>query len=235
MWETPVYKLKAKNGKYIFIDVTASCAPGLKPNKVIKEVARFFKENKLEKILDFGAGSLRHTRPLLRRGFQVCAVDFKEQFQKPSCKKAYKLAKRSPNFSALIFPDEFIKDKHKFDAAILSFVVPTMPIPEERKELLRLINDKLKKKSLVFWMSQFGKYRKVQKEANKVNDGWYLNPKRKNHSFYTEFSNETIDKMLEKIDFERIRSPSERGNDQFRLYSKKGIIKWPKKRKKKWP
>lgn len=107
MWETPIYKIKAKSGKYIFIDVTTSCGPGLKPNKVIKEVARFFKEKKLENILDFGAGSLRHTFPLLRRGFQVCAVEFKKQFQKPFCKKTYKRARRSPNFSALIFNDQF--------------------------------------------------------------------------------------------------------------------------------
>jgi len=76
MWKTPIYRLKAKSGEYITIDVTASCAPGLKPNKVIKEIAQFFKRHRVEAVLDFGAGSLPHTFPLLRRGFKVCAVEF---------------------------------------------------------------------------------------------------------------------------------------------------------------
>lgn len=226
MWKSPYYRLKAKNGKYIFIDVTTSCAPGLKPNKVIIEIAKFLKRKKADKVLDFGAGSLRHTFPLLKKGFQVFAVEFNEQFKKPSCQKALRLAKRSPNFSALIFPGEFIKDKRKFDAALLAFVIPTMPLPDERRKLLKLIKKKLKKIAFIFWMSQYGKYGDTLKENNKVKDGWYLNPKRKKHSFYTEFKNADIDEMFKKIGFERIRVLSERGCDQFRLYSRGGGT-WP--------
>ncbi|NIM11243.1 MAG: hypothetical protein GTO45_04560 [Candidatus Aminicenantes bacterium] len=235
MWKTPVYKLQANDGKDISIDVTSSCAPGLKANKVIKDIARFLKKNELERILDFGAGALRHTFPLLRRSFQVCAVEFEKQFQKKSCKNALKRAKRSANFSALIFPNGFIEDKRKFDAAILSFVVPTMPIPEEREALLRLISDKLEEKSLIFWMSQFGKYNQIKKDSIKVNDGWYLNPKRTHHSFYTEFTNEQIDNMMKAINFIRIRSLSDRGTDQFRVFSRNGVIKWQKKTRTGFP
>ncbi len=226
MWETPIYKLKAENGKYIFIDVTTSCAPGLRPNKAISEIANFLKRKKVDRILDFGAGSLRHTFPLLRRGFQVFAVEFKEQFEKPSCQKALKKAKRSANFSALIFPDGFVKTRYKFDAAILAFVLPTMPKADERRKLLKIIKKKLKRRSFIFWMSQYGKYGNALKESNKVKDGWYLNPKRTKHSFYTEFRNAEIDEMLKQIGFERIRVLSERGNDQFRLYSRGGGT-WP--------
>lgn len=226
MWESPLYKLKAKNGKYVFIDVTTSCAPGLPPNKAITQIADFLKRKQVDKILDFGTGSLRHTFPLLRKGFQVCAVEFKEQFKKPSCQKALRRAKRSANFSALIFPEEFIRNRRKFDAAIIAFVLPTMPKADERRKLLKLIKKKLKRRSYIFWMSQYGKYGDTLKESNKVKDGWYLNPNRKKHSFYTEFRNADIDEMLKKIGFERIRVLSERGNDQFRLYSRGGGT-WP--------
>lgn len=104
--------------------------------------------------------------------------------------------------------------------------MPTMPLPEERKALLGLIKKKLKKDSVIFWMSQYGKYGNSLKANNRVNDGWFLNPARSMHSFYTEFKNDEIDKMLDRINFKRILSPSNRGNDQFRLYSK-GFIKWP--------
>ena len=49
MWEKPSYKLKAKNGKYIFINVATSGAPGSEPNKVIIEIINFFKREKVEK------------------------------------------------------------------------------------------------------------------------------------------------------------------------------------------
>jgi hypothetical protein len=226
MWEKPIYRLKSKRGNFVDIDVTTSCAPGLKPNEVFDKIIKFFKRKNVETVLDFGAGSLRHTFPLLRNGFKVCAVEFKEQFQRPHCKKALRRAGRSANFSALVFPDQFIKDKRKFDAAILSFVVPTMPIPKERKALLKLIRKRLKRNSVIFWMSQFGKYGQALRGTNRVSDGWYLNPNRSMHSFYTEFKNDEIDRMLKGIKFNRILSPTKRGNDQFRLYSR-GDIKWP--------
>ncbi len=222
MWESPIYKLKAANGKYIFIDVTTSCSPGLVQNLVIEEIAQFFKRRGVKNILDIGAGSLRHTFPLLRKGFQVCAVEFKGQFKRPICKKALKRANRSPNFSSLMFPDKFIKDKHTFDAAIISFVIPTMPKDKERQKLLKLIKKKLRKKSYIFWMSQYGKQGNVLGLGNRVKDGWFLWPKRKYHSFYTEFKNEEIDEMFRKIKYTRIRSLSKRGCDQFRLYRSMG-------------
>lgn len=225
MWQTPFYKLRDKSGEWITIDVTTSCGPGLEPNEVFKKIISFFKRRNIETVLDFGAGTLRHTFPLLKSGFKVCAVEFKEQFERPVGKKALKRAQRSPNFSALVFPEQFVKDKRTFDAAILSFVVPTMPLPDERKALLKLIKKKLKKNSVIFWMSQFGKYAKVQRDSNRISDGWYLNPNREMHSFYTELKNEEIDKMLKKISYRRIQSPSKRGNDQFRMYSR-GSIKW---------
>lgn len=218
IWNKPIYKLKAINGKYISIDVTTSCCPALPPNKVIWEVAKFLKERKVNSILDFGAGSLRHTFPLLACGFQVCAVEFIEQFQRNVCHLALQIAKKSPNFSALIFPEEFIKNRRKFDAAILAFVVPTMPRDNERKKLLKLLRRKLESNSYIFWMSQYGKYGPVVGAANRVKDGWYLHPERKNHSFYTEFRNTEIDDMFKKIGFNRLRVFSQRGSDQFRLY-----------------
>ena len=226
-WDNPIYTLRAHNGKVIKVDVTTSCGPGLKPNRVFSEtIIPFLKSKGIETILDFGAGSLRHTLPLLKRGFKVWAVEFAEQFKRPFCQKALAHARRSANFSALIFPGEFERNKRKFDAALLSFVVPTMPIPKERTDLLGMINDRLKRDSILFWMSQYGKYGNALNNDNRVNDGWYLPQTKDTYSFYTEFKNDQIDTMLSQIHFRKIRIPSESGHDQFRLYSK-GAIKWP--------
>ena len=226
MWETPIYKLRSLSGKRIDIDVTTSCAPGLSANTVIFKVAKYLKKNDANSVLDFGAGALRHTFPLLDRGFSVCAVEFEDQFKRPTCQRARSRADKRGGFSSLIFPKPFIKTRRKFDAALLSFVLPTMPRNSERRKLLRLIQKKLHQTSYVFWMSQYGKYEKHKKQSQRVEDGWYLYPKRKRHSFYCEFKDEEIDKMMKRIGFKFIKRFGQSGHDQFRLYSRGGGT-WP--------
>src|SRR5437667_10433899 len=99
IWQKPLYQLTTKNGKKIVIDVTSSVSPGLPPNKVIDTLIPFFQQKNVERIIDFGAGSLRHTFPLLDAGFQVCAVEFQENFDRPVCAKALAEAKQHSNFS----------------------------------------------------------------------------------------------------------------------------------------
>lgn len=50
--------------------------------------------------------------------------------------------------------------------------------------------------NIIICCSDYAHTRRKKRADNRVNDGWYLNPKRKHHSFYTEFRNESIDKML---------------------------------------
>jgi hypothetical protein len=133
IWQKPLYVLPAKGGKNVTIDVTSSVSPGLPPNKAVTELASFLKKKKVERILDFGAGALRHTFPLLDAGFQVCAVEFEECFARPACAKALAQAKTHPNFSTLIYPRDFIHDNRRFDAALLCYVLQTMPIPASEK------------------------------------------------------------------------------------------------------
>src|SRR2546429_616534 len=76
IWKKPIYRLTSKRGKDILIDVTSSVSPGLPPNKAVTELVDFFRNKDVQKIVDFGAGALRHTFPLLDTGFQVCAVEF---------------------------------------------------------------------------------------------------------------------------------------------------------------
>ena len=146
LWKDPVYRMRAKSGKYISIDVTKSCSPGLNPNQSIEELAAFFKSKEVVSILDFGAGALRHSLPLLEHGFHVYAVEYEEQFKRPSCAQAFAIAKKNPNFTSLIYPKQFRSFRKKFDAAMLSFVIPTMPRPVERRKLLNLIKRKMKKR-----------------------------------------------------------------------------------------
>jgi SAM-dependent methyltransferase len=220
LWSTPVYQLTARTGKRITVDVTTSVSAGLPPNKLLHDtIVPFFKSNGVERILDFGAGSLRHTFPLLEAGFQVCAVEFEQQFTKPVCAEAMRRAERHHNFCRLIWPHDFIRDNRRFDAALLCYVLQTMPLVEERNRVLRLLRNKLRDESYLFWMSRFGQTEGIP-QAQKVKDGYFMWPDREAHSFYTEFRTEDTHEMFGAYGFRKLRSLSERGTDQAFLYGK---------------
>jgi hypothetical protein len=222
LWSSPIYQLVSKAGKRVTIDVTTSVSAGLPPNKLVGDILiKFFRNKGVENILDFGAGALRHTFPLLKAGFQVCAVEFEEQFKRPICAEAIRKAERNGNFCKMVFPRDFKRDNRRFDAALLCYVLQTMPIKEERKTLLQLMRKKLRDDSYLLWMSRYGQTDGIPKEQM-VRDGYFMWPDREAHSFYTEFNTESTHEMFDEHGFRKLRNLSERGTDQVILYGKGG-------------
>jgi len=364
LWNSPLYTLIAKNGKKVIIDVTSSVSAGLRPSKVIFQMIDFFKEKGVERIVDFGAGSLRHTFPLLKAGFIVCAVEFKEQFMehtvfkitkrslknlksegmpdkalnslemiqnkeiagkerflsilklmigekhtenyklsilkhstkfkiskdsrkelkkdgvpknvlkklgsvknkvitgkqeflntlkrtigekqtikykskiikhslqresKRVCIEAYEKASKYPNFFTLTYPNDFVNDERKFDAALLCYVFQTMPEEKERKTVLNILYDKLEGDCYLLWMSRYEDLSKIP-ENQQLGDGHFKYPDRKYHSFNTQFKTDDIHNMMRKIKwpwkgYRRLRSMRIKGEDQTFIYTKWGT--WP--------
>lgn len=224
-WQSPIYLLTSKQGKRISIDVTSSVSAGLPPNRVIlDELIPFLKSKKVKTILDFGAGALRHSIPLMSAGFQVCMVDFEEGYRRSMASSALKNARKHPNYSALIWPKDFLKDKRKFDCALLIYVLQVMPIPKERSSLLRNIYKKLNKPAYLFYASRFNQLTDEEKKY-RVTDGYYKYPKRKLHSFYREFTTEETHALFKSRGFKSLRNLSKRGTDQMLVYAK-GKTTW---------
>jgi hypothetical protein len=148
-------------------------------------------------------------------------VEFEEQFARPTCAEARQKAERNPNFSTLIWPKDFKNDQRMFDAALLCYVVQTMPLAEERKLALRLLRNKLRRNSYLLWMSRYGQIQGVPR-SQEVLDGYYMWPDREYKSFVREFTTEETHELMEKYGFHRVRSLSERGTDQIFLYGKGG-------------
>jgi len=224
MWESSIYSLKDARGKSILIDVTSSAQPGLPHNAAIKDFISYLKQKKKRKIVDFGAGALRHTFPLLNAGFQVCAVEFEEQFKKPTCADARNTAQRHANFSSLIWPRQFKRDNRIFDAALLCYVLQTMPIPKERRQVLTFIKNKLADDGCVLWMSRYGQIDDKTK-SNSIADGMYRNKEREHKTFYREFTTEETHELFEDHKFKHIRSLGVRGTEQIFVYAK-GRVTW---------
>ncbi len=220
-WVTPIYNLRTTSGRAVVIDVTTSVAPGLPPNKVLSEkVIPFFQARRVTRILDFGAGALRHVTPLLEAGMTVCGVEFEAAFLRPAASAALADAKLHPHFSRLVWPHNFLADSRKWDGALLCYVLQTMPKDDERRSVVRSIFKKLKPDSYLFYMSRYNQFPIRISSAQRVEDGYFMWPKRSVHSFYREFETDETHELFEEYGFRRIRSLSERGTDQIFLYAK---------------
>jgi hypothetical protein len=223
-WKGPYYQLTSASGKKVTIDVTTSVSAGLKANQLIEDdLPKFLRARGIERVVDFGAGALRHTLPLIKRGFSVCAVEFEEVFKRPKCAGYRVLAEKNPNFSALIWPNSFLGDRRKFSCALLVYVLQTMPLPAERALVLKALSKKLTKDAYILYLSRFGEVTDEDKR-HKVSDGYYRWPDRDEHSFYTEFTTEDTHKMFKKQGFTRLKSYPVGG--QAFLYGRGGAT-WP--------
>jgi hypothetical protein len=225
-WKTPVYKLTSLNGKEVVIDVTTSVSPGLPPSSILTDTAiPFLQSRNVRRILDFGAGALRHTLPLLVAGFEVCAVEFEQAFQRPASAEFLKEARAYPNFTSLVWPHDYLADGRHFDAALLCYVLQTMPISSERGIVIKSLKKKLNDLSYLLYMSRHNQLAPNLNRPRRVEDGYFMWPKRAMHSFYREFSTEDTHAMFTAQNFKYIRSLSKRGTDQMFLYAK-GAGSW---------
>jgi hypothetical protein len=224
MWESCLYPFKDARGKNIIIDVTSSVQPGLPHNDAINHFIKQLAGKELTKVVDFGAGALRHTFPLLDAGFQVCAVEFEDQFKRPACSQARAVATKHANFSSLIWPRQFKEDRRRFDAALLCYVLQTMPLPKERELVLRFLRKKLRDDGYVLWMSRYGQMDDASR-SNRVSDGIYRWKEREHQSFYREFTTEETHDMFSQLGFKHIRSLGIRGTEQIFVYAK-GNVTW---------
>src|SRR4051812_13704738 len=102
LFESPFFNGTDSSGKKFTIDVTSSIAPSLSANAgLIASITKWMKEHHCVRILDFGAGALRHTIPLLRAGFEVTAVEYENAFKRPVAAKKRTAAKRFSQFNDL--------------------------------------------------------------------------------------------------------------------------------------
>lgn len=218
-WKSPIYRFR-DSGPEVVIDVTTSVSPGLPPHQIIRrEFIPLLGQRESIRVLDFGAGALRHTLPLLRAGFEVCAVEFERTFTRPASSRALARARKNSNFTTLIWPHEFLRDRRRFDAAILAFVIQTMPRPDERAVALRAISEKLVRDGYLLYMARYGQITAGMR-LHRVGDGFFTWPKRSEHSFYREFGTEETHRMMKRRKLKRLRSWSARGTEQVFLYGK---------------
>src|SRR5258708_24881255 len=184
-WSDSLYRYVLPKRKGV-IDVTGSIPVFENEVDGLSDVAAEFKRRDYHNICDFGAGKLRNSLYLLRKGFKVWSVEFAKAFDTEAGKKRFEKAQRFKGFFFLKYPEDFLAFRQNFDAVILVNVAHIVPLEGERKKILRECAQRLKKGGLLLWMSQYGE---PHYEANvtprfSIEDGWCYNLHRERQTFY---------------------------------------------------
>jgi hypothetical protein len=235
LWGSPEYRFRVPRPddpsgnelQEIIIDVTLSAPSFDEPSDSMKDVLNGVTEEYLgegARALDFGAGKLRNSLYLLRRGHAVCGVEFKKLSETEHGKAAYARAQRYNRFWTLVYPHEFFTSKSKFDLALLINVLNIMPIQGERTIVVQECYSKLNSNGYLLWYSQYGDpdYKKRCTDDVRLGDGYYIGKTRKFKTFYREFSSAEMDSMMLANGFTFVKSYPVSHN-HVRLYQKAEI------------
>jgi hypothetical protein len=224
-FSSPIYNVTTAKGEKVSIDVTNSISSGLGPNQgLVKAVTSWMRAGGYSTVLDFGAGALRHSIPLLKAGFEVIAVEYERAYQRPKAQQHRDEAVRLPGFTQLVWPHDFLKCKLKYDVALLVYVLQVIPVKKERNLVLNSISRGFERYGprRLYYASRFGDASSLPPE-NKHNDGWVKGVAENDRSFYTEWDPTTTDKIFNDCHFQRVSSYS--GATQSYIYQfKPGIL-----------
>ena len=205
LFESPLFRGTDSSGKKFTVDVTSSIAPSLPSNAgLIQSVTDWMKEHHCTRVLDFGAGALRHTIPLLRAGFEVTAVEYENAFKRPVAAKKRTMAKRFAHFEDLVWPHDFVRSREKYDVVLLVFVLQTVPEKKERDAILSEIAKKLDRNGprRLYYASRIGDTSNSDK-LHLYKDGFVRKLENKYQTFYTEWTSSETESLFKKWKFER--------------------------------
>ncbi len=215
IWKSPLYIFRRIQGYdniiETLIDVTWSARP-TKPYDLPDSLTEFFRKaithigKSQLRILDFGAGKLRYTLFLLKKGHTVKAVDFKSLYTTPEEKKFISEAEGyGAQFEQVEYPVSFSQLTQTFDLVLLINVLNVMPEPLERHFVLYECNRKLRDGGYVLWFCQYGDQdQKNRVKDNPITDGGYTLNNRGRSTFYKDYNSKSeIDRLMALHGFER--------------------------------
>jgi hypothetical protein len=205
-FQSPFYNVTTQGGSKLTIDVTNSISAGLDPNSgLVGHLIPWMKERGFSRVLDFGAGALRHTIPLLKKGIEVVSVEYERAYQRPKAAEARADAAKLDGFTALLWPHDFLKSKHRFDVALLLYVLQVVPIKADRKKILEAIGQRFDGNGpkRLYYASRYGDTTGLKDEM-KYNDGWVKGIGEKDRSFYTEWNAHSTNELFQSHGYERV-------------------------------
>lgn len=206
IWKHPDYRFTMPQGSTKYKEIVIKVIDSVPNSEITKETLSNVLDQVLDElprnktIVDFGAGKLRNTEYLLKKGCKVYAVEFEEMQQKSkNARKLYeKMEKYKPNFKPIVFPHDFFNEKIKADLIIAVNVHNVMPVPAERLLLLQYCRMKLKNNGYFLYYGQHDDPDTINKNTpkNKIGDGHYSHSQYKYQTFYHNYNQTELDIMF---------------------------------------
>jgi hypothetical protein len=114
-------------------------------------------------------------------------------------------AEQHDGFTALVWPNDFLRSKIRYDVALLMYVLQVIPVKTHRSTILDAIVERFRRDGprRLLYASRFGEARTLS-ASQRHNDGWVRGRGEHDRSFYTEWSAADTNSMFEDHGFERV-------------------------------
>lgn len=192
-----------KDNNSIEINLCKSAPAQSSPIPIINELTKYWKNKGYKEIIDVGCGKLRNSLFLVKH-FLLWICDFPEQFDNKITKEKLAIIKNNRNFMGIVDPTDFKKGQLKADAALLSFVIHTLPEKRLRIELIRNTMKNLKPPYEIFIAAPYGEnyYKSKMKDENRFNDGFLIRTNKSQKTFYRDYTPSQLDELMRELGFE---------------------------------
>jgi len=195
-------KYSISDGEPIVIALPRSAPIQITPFPKIQQLCEHWQSKGYKTLIDIGCGRLRNSLFLVNY-FKIWICDFPTLFQSPVMEKRFERLKKHSNFMGLVDPSELGKRNLQAHAAVLAFVLHTLP---EKRFRVTLVNNAIKNTIApheIFVAVPNGEsyYRQRMQKKNQLNDGFIFDAGAGNHTFYREYSAKEIDEFMDELGF----------------------------------
>jgi len=190
------------NDRHICVKTENSVPSQMLPPLCIHPFIQSCSHWKVRTLADVGAGRLRSAIPLLRRGFDVCAVETDVQLSRIEDLISDINRRAIGARLTCMSIEEFSSSRLMLDGAISICVLHTIPDTQTRKGILLAIRRNVKAGGHVLVDVPFGEpyYRKKMTKDRSYRDG-FLMGRESCMTFYKDYQEEELIEFVEELGF----------------------------------
>jgi len=196
-----------KNGRQIRIALIRSAPIQIKPFPKIDELCKYWRSKGYRTVIDVGCGKLRNALYLVNH-FGLWITDFPDVLTGDTVRRRFDRLVAHKNFRGFLTPSQFAKRKLNADAAVLAFVLHTLPNLQMRRTLVNsaVRNTRSPHELFVGVPNSEFYYRQRMGVDNRLRDGYFFDAGAGSNTFYREYSAVEIDTLMKTIGFFRDRT-----------------------------
>jgi hypothetical protein len=191
-----------KNRREVTINLPRSAPIQIKPFPGIRRLCRHWEKKGYRTVIDIGCGKLRNALVFVKH-FKLWIVDFEETLSGATVEKRLNRLKSEKNFLGFIPANDFAASRKNADAAVIAYVVHTLPTEKLRRTLIRSAVRNTREPHELFVAVPNGEhyYRQRMGAENQLGDGHFFDAGGGESTFYREYSVQEIDEFIRKLGY----------------------------------